>query len=193
MEIKVFESVYEPGEDSYLLLRSVKCSSGELVLDMGCGSGIIAVKAALQGAKVIAVDINKEAVKNTLFNARMNNVKVFAIAGDLFSPLKKSLKFDKIFFNPPYLPEKLDEKDVLSLAWCGGKDGIEIILRFLEELPDFLKENGKCFMVVSTLAKLDKVEKFLEKISMEKRKISEISFFFERLELWEIKHAEKTY
>ena len=187
----MFESVYEPREDSYLLLRSVKCSSGELVLDMGCGSGIIAVKAALQGAKVIAVDINKEAVKNTLFNARMNNVKIFAIAGDLFSPLKKSLKFDKIFFNPPYLPEKLDEKDVLSLAWSGGKDGIEIILRFLEELPHFLKENGKCFMIVSTLAKLDKIENFLGKISMEKRKISEISFFFERLELWEIKHVKK--
>ncbi len=188
MEIKVFESVYEPREDSYLLLRSVKCSSGERVLDMGCGSGIIAVSAALQGAKVIAVDINKEAVKNTLFNARMNNVKIFVIAGDLFSPLKKSLKFDKIFFNPPYLPEERDEKDALSLAWGGGKDGIEIILRFLEELPDFLKENGKCFMIVSTLAKLGKVEKFLENIGMEKRKLSEIPFFFERLELWEIKH-----
>ncbi len=186
MRLKVFPHVYEPREDSYLMLSAVNCEKGERVLDMGCGTGIIAIKAALQGAKVLAIDVNKLAAKNALYNARLNGVKVKILVSDLFSAINTKTEFDKIFFNPPYIAE--EPSDIYSLSWAAGKN-MEIVLRFLEDVRNFLSENGKCYIIVSTLGKPGKVLKAIEKQGFSFRVIASERFFFEEIKLVEISNS----
>jgi len=75
---------------------------GECFLELGCGTGIFSVEAALGGAsEVVATDINPTAVANTRENARRHGVNhlVQVLQGDLFAPLTQGKTFDVIFFN----------------------------------------------------------------------------------------------
>lgn len=183
MKLEVFPQVYEPREDSYLMLRAVNCKNGERVLDMGCGSGIIGIKAALQGANVLAVDINKQAVKNAIHNAELNNVKIKAVASDLFSALSKKVRFDKIFFNPPYIAE--DPKDIYAFSWAAGEE-MQTVLRFIDELPNFLAKNGKCYIIISSSGKPEKILKKIKETGLHFDIITSQKFFFEEIKLVEI-------
>src|SRR6185312_16852143 len=74
------------------------------VLDMGTGSGVCAVIAARHARRVVAVDINAEAVRCAGINARMNHLehKIDVRHGDLFAPVAGE-RFDLVLFNPPFL------------------------------------------------------------------------------------------
>ena len=104
IKIEVMEGVYEPEEDSYLLIESIKIE-GRKVLDMGCGCGIVALHLAKNGCDVVAVDLDKKAVENTIKNAEMNGLKIRCFKSDLFENINE--KFDMIVFNPPYLQQKM--------------------------------------------------------------------------------------
>lgn len=74
-------------------------------LEIGSGSGVIAVTAALQGcAEVTAVDINEAAVTNTKANAARHFVaeRVTAVHSDLFQSIPQGQRFDVIFWNVPW-------------------------------------------------------------------------------------------
>ncbi|WP_229876950.1 methyltransferase domain-containing protein [Streptomyces nojiriensis] len=71
-------------------------------LEMGCGAGVTAVTAALEGcARVTAADINPEAVRNTHLNATRHGVadRVEAVRSDLFDALDPGARFDVVFWN----------------------------------------------------------------------------------------------
>ncbi len=75
---------------------------GDRVLDMGTGSGSLAITAAAKASSVLAVDINPDAVEAVLANAARNGVadKVEARVSDVFSAVEGT--FDLIIFNPPF-------------------------------------------------------------------------------------------
>jgi len=177
-ELLVFDSVYGPRSDSYLLAESVKVRKGCSALDMGCGCGIQAISMALQGAEVTAVDINPEAVKNTEENAKRLGLagKITAIESDLFSALKGK-KFGLIAFNPPYLPEE-GKKDI---ALDGGKHGWEIMHNFLDKLSHHMKEEGECFFTASSLSCLKRVRAKLAEIGLNYEVVNGELLFFEEL------------
>ena len=66
---------YTPKEDSFMMLEQVKRYSKGNVLDMGTGSGILAIEAAKKAKKVIAADIDKEALKEAENNAKKQKIK----------------------------------------------------------------------------------------------------------------------
>ncbi|MET8524735.1 methyltransferase [Micromonospora sp. NPDC005172] len=72
-------------------------------LEVGCGSGAVSILAVETGMclKATAIDINKNAVANTVLNARRRGVesKVRALESDLFDSLVRGEKFDLIFWN----------------------------------------------------------------------------------------------
>ena len=151
MDIESCEGVYEPAEDSLLLLRSVRC--GKRCLEIGCGTGIISIYCAQSGSMVDAVDINPLAVKCTSENAKRNDVHIMAKQSDLFSNITG--EYDTIVFNPPYLPvtDQLDGSE----QWNGGADGFQVTRRFLWELPKFLARDGKAFIILSDLTDTGKL------------------------------------
>ncbi|MFH2106076.1 MAG: HemK2/MTQ2 family protein methyltransferase [Candidatus Micrarchaeota archaeon] len=183
IESDVFDSVYEPAEDTYLLEKHARNLKGR-VLEIGCGSGYVAISNAKNNPdnEVIGVDINKEAVRNAIHNAKKNNVmNAHFFYSNLFSKVKG--KFDAIFFNPPYLPtEKSDKvKGELNKAFDGGKDGRLVLDRFLSKFDKYLKKDGTLLLVQSSLNNKDKSIQILSKKGFKADVIDQQSFFFETL------------
>jgi release factor glutamine methyltransferase len=78
---------------------------GATLLELGSGTGVISVMAALNGsARVIATDTNPAAVRNTKLNAARHGVddRVSVVRGDLFDGLATDERFDVIFWSAPY-------------------------------------------------------------------------------------------
>ena len=89
--------------------------------DVGTGSGIIALAAARAGAaSVVAVDINPNAARTALDNARANGLagRVTAVCSNLLSALAPRAQFDVILSNPPYFPG--EPLDLADRAWNAG-------------------------------------------------------------------------
>lgn len=162
-------TVYPPGEDSFLLEEYVKELEleGARILDMGTGSGIIALAAAEKGSEVTAADVDPEALEQAKRNAEEKElVNIEFIRSDLFENVQG--KFDYIFFNPPYLPGEKGIGD--ENIWRGGEKGIEVTRRFLESAESYLAEGGEAAVVLSSRAEYrELVEEYgLEIIDSEK-------------------------
>lgn len=116
-------------------------------LDMGTGSGICAVHAALRGYRVTAVDINSEAVRCARVNALLNGVedRLEARQGDLFAPVAGE-RFDLVLFNPPFYRGR--PSGPLDAAWRG--EGV--MDRFAAGLGGVLAERGAALVVLSSIA-----------------------------------------
>ncbi|MBI4018168.1 MAG: methyltransferase [Candidatus Aenigmarchaeota archaeon] len=181
--LEISESVYGPAEDSLLLAKRIEIEdlAGKRCLDMGCGSGFLAVLMAKRGGAVAAADIDPQAAALTARNARLNNVSVTATVSDLFSSVSGS--YDFIAFNPPYLPVEGE-----SRQWSGGPSGRDVIEKFLQHLPQHLAENGKVMMAFSSLTGEKEVKELAEengfsfsvaerqKVSWEELIVAEIKF-----------------
>jgi len=183
---EIFEEVYEPAEDTFLLAdylaRIVK--ETDTVLDMGTGCGILAVIAAKKALKVVATDLNPHAVECVRLNIKINNVssKVNVRLGDIFIPLQKTEKFDLIIFNAPYLPSEPNEgKTLIERAWAGGHRGRQVIDRFIDEAPQYLKEDGRILLAQSTLANIEKTITKFSKAGLETSVVAEKKFPFETI------------
>ncbi len=101
----VFKNVFWPFEDSIALAKNFVVNPGERVLDVGTGSGVLAVLAAHKGAgRVLALDISTNALKAARENARRHGLSsiIKVRKSDVFSALKKWEKFDVIVANPPF-------------------------------------------------------------------------------------------
>lgn len=173
--------VYEPKEDSYLILEQVKKFAFGDVLDMGTGSGILAIEAARTADFVIGADINRKALEIAEGNAYgIENIKF--VYSDLFSYFRKNpMKFDLIVFNPPYLPEmKGEEKDVAE-AVSGGRHGYEILAKFFDDAADFLKPEGRILILFSSITQREKIHGILEEHAFNFQKLSEKEIPFETL------------
>ncbi|MFH1456310.1 MAG: HemK2/MTQ2 family protein methyltransferase [archaeon] len=166
--------IYEPSEDSFLLQKYVLKYAKGKVLDMGTGSGLQALTALKKTKDVLAVDINKEAIKHV----KEKGVKV--IQSDLFSKVKG--KFDLIIFNPPYLPEETLEDKESQLITTGGKKGYEVLEKFLVQAKKHLNENGQILIVFSSQG--GDVKKIFKKLKYKFEVLEEKSLFFEKLTVY---------
>jgi len=180
IRIDVLPGVYPPSDDSYMLADAVN-SAGPgrgRFLEIGCGSGIVAITAALGGWDVTAVDINPRAVECTVLNAEKNGVTLNAFVSDLFENVSGS--YDAIAFNPPYLPGTADDPDY-DPAWSGGRDGRAITDRFLRDLDSYLNPGGSVFIVQSSISGHGRTVKTLERLGYRVEVLAQRRFFFETL------------
>jgi len=156
--------VYKPAEDTFLLLDNMQVKTGETVLEVGCGNGIIALTAAQHASRVVATDINPSAVEAVKLNAKLNKLedKVEARVGPLFKPVAGE-RFDLIIFNPPYLPQEPKEKiGQLEMAWSGGPTGREVTDMFIEKVKFFLKKDGRVLLIQSSVSAGEKTIELLK-------------------------------
>ena len=143
--ISVCDGVYEPREDSYLLADAVEEHARGRILDLGTGTGIQGITAAMRGCDVTFSDINGKALECARINARRNGVDGRFIESDMFENING--KFDTIIFNPPYLPSR----DRASIDLDGGKGGRELIDRFIASYKDRLEDGGIALLLESSL------------------------------------------
>ena len=188
LRIVLFDDVYEPAEDSFMLAKHTSRLKGR-ILEIGCGTGIVSINNAKLNPRnrVLAVDINKRAIENTGYNSKINKIKnIRTIQSNLFSKVRG--KFDHIFFNPPYLPTMQEEKlkTKLNFAYDGGKYGRKTIDRFLKSFGQHLKKSGSAFLIHSSLNNLKKTESVANKKGFLMRIIDTESFFFEKIYLLQL-------
>lgn len=174
--IYLMEEVYKPGEDSYLLQRHVEQLVSGSVLDMGTGSGIQAVTAALKDTvhHVLAVDINPAALIVAEKRAITCGVsdKIDYQLSDLFESVDGI--FNWIIFNTPYLPSEGNSDEA---SWAGGETGGEIIKRFLLEANAYLTVGGSILMIYSSQSGLSDDDFSDYKFEL----LEEIGLFFEKV------------
>ena len=116
------------------------------MLEIGTGSGLIAIYFAKNGYHVDAVDISRDALDCASGNCNLNGVSINLALSDLFQNVRG--KYDTIIFNPPYLPTNDDIEG--AEAWNGGSDGFAVIRRFLRSLSFSLR----CFSFFDLLRSL---------------------------------------
>jgi release factor glutamine methyltransferase len=174
----LFKSVYEPAEDSFLLSEAVEVKENDVVLDLGCGTGIQGINALLKGVeKTVFSDLNPEALNCAKKNAEIagfNNYEL--IESDLFSNLKNK-KFDLILFNPPYVLS--EEKKFIELD--GGINGREVLDKFLNSFAEHLNEKGRIYFIQTNLNDLNETKKVLEGNDFKMEIIAKKKLFFEEL------------
>ena len=199
LELLVFDSVYEPREDSFLLANSLPKIQGLEVLDIGCGTGIQSINASQKGAKsVLAIDINPQAIENTKQNCTAQKIgNVSAMESNLFEKIPQ--KFDVIIFNPPYLPSEptvpippFKSDEIKEPELDGGKNGFEIIKEFIIRTGEHLKPKGMVFFLASSLNNFQELEKLLAKKGFGFEIAAQEKFFFEELRVYKfIKNNSK--
>lgn len=136
VEFEVAAGVFscdEVDKGTKLLLEYAEIPEEGVVLDVGCGYGVIGIVLAKVNPKlrVYMVDINREAVKLAKRNIKRNGVedRVVVLYGDLYEPVKGIL-FDAIYSNPPLAA------------------GMDVVKRIIIEAPQHLKEGGTLQVVV---------------------------------------------
>ena len=146
----VAPGVLIPRQDTEILCGEAlsRLRPGMRVLDIGTGSGALAVSLArLGGAQVTAVDVSDAALSIARENARKNGVDVRFVKSDCFEALAGE-RFDMIVSNPPYIdaqemaelmPEVQREPE---LALFGGPDGLDFYRRIAAQAPAHLTCGG---------------------------------------------------
>lgn len=124
------------------------------ILDLGTGSGVIAISLAkeIQNATLVASDISFEALALAKDNARYHNLngRITFCQGDLWQPFShSSVSFDMIISNPPYIPSeafKALPPEVRyyepRVALDGHENGMYFIKRIIKESEMYLKPGG---------------------------------------------------
>jgi len=142
--------VYRVDRDTALLTEVLRDRvRGRHVLDVGAGTGALAIAAAQAGAaSVTAVDLSRRSAAATWLNSRLHRVPVTVRCGDLFTPVR-GRRFDVVVANPPYVPAAGPNPARYRIArcWDGGQDGRLLLDRLCSGLPDVLADDG-CALVV---------------------------------------------
>jgi release factor glutamine methyltransferase len=120
-EFVVHEGVFSPTvfNDTFFYAEALPIPVGGSVLEVGCGTGFIALTAAKKGAvSVLATDINPSAVANCKANSENHNLSdvVTARISDVLSAVTADERFDLIFWNWPYLAAQRNEDDPLECS-----------------------------------------------------------------------------
>jgi release factor glutamine methyltransferase len=161
--------VYAPQTDTRLLRQAIRregITDGTDVLDLGTGSGMLAVEAARLGGRVTAVDISWRALATARLNALLNGQSLRVRHGDLASAVS-GRRFDLVISNPPYVPAPdTAPPRGPARAWDAGRDGRLLIDRICDTAPTVLRPRGTLLMVHSHLSGVDATLARLEKAGL---------------------------
>ncbi|MFW6017307.1 MAG: HemK2/MTQ2 family protein methyltransferase [Halapricum sp.] len=182
--LRGIEQVYQPAEDSYLLAQTAReyVADGDLVLEVGTGSGYVAAALAETGADVVATDLNPVACREA------HETGLPVVRANLVEPFREGV-FDAVVFNPPYLPTPPEREfgDWMERALSGGEDGRAVIDPFLESVRRVLTEDGVVLLLVSSLTDIEAVRERATAGGLASREVAEESHPFERLVVLELR------
>jgi len=175
--LRVVEGVFSPeyATDSYLWARHIVAqgqSAGRSVLEMGAGTGLIALYLLLRGAaaSVTAVDVNPAAVENLLLNRALfgvNDARMPVVESDLFERVPES-RYDLILWAMPWVhvdcPAAVEilegARDAVMRQWLRSVVDIRLnsVRRFITQTKARLKPGGSVLLITSDFCRNDIIE-----------------------------------
>lgn len=181
LKFYVDQNVLIPQPDTEILVEEVikickKMNAPIKILDLCTGSGAIAISLAknLKGnTQIYASDISNKVLEIAYKNSVYHNVKINFINSDLFENIKE--KFDIIVSNPPYIAtseiEKLSAQvqNEPKLALDGGKDGLEIYRRIVNDAYKRINNNGYICLEIGYNQRQNIIELLKEQNNIEKQ------------------------
>lgn len=161
-----YEKVYEPAEDSFLLLDALEQEKdlinrfkAPLVCEIGTGSGIVTAfmhRSIVPSGLFLTTDLNPHACRSSIATSKKNGDTAYldSLQADLTTCIRPNL-IDILIFNPPYvpaeevpeLPNEDDAYEWLDLALLGGSDGMIVTDRLLDSLDQILSPTGIAYIL----------------------------------------------
>lgn len=168
----VYKNVFWPFEDSKPLVENYRIDPGNSVLDVCTGSGVIAVFSACKGAKkVVALDVNPDAVKTAIENARQHGFAdiIDVRLSDMFDALRDDEQFDVITGNLPFR-NKIATNYGESSQW---DTGLKVHRRFFSKVNRYLKPNGRIYFSQANFGAVDEMKQLAEASGFAVRRIGQ--------------------
>jgi 16S rRNA G1207 methylase RsmC len=160
---------------SLLLADNIPDLTGQTVVDVGSGSGFLAILARLQGAeRVYLLDTYDSAIESALENAKLNGVRKGLVplpTGASMVPLPEGERVDLILSNPAQLPLSQPERE--NSPFYAGPEGRLMIDELIKEAPGKLTSSGRLLITHNSLANLPKSVRLLESLGMRHRILAE--------------------
>lgn len=185
--MRLHPDVYEPAEDTQLLLRVLREREpdlrGRTCADVGTGTGAVALGLVEAGARVVAVDLSPLAARLAAENLAG---RAAVVRGHLLSALRGP--FEVVAFNAPYLPSAPEERLAgwLDHAFHGGEGGVEVSEALVRDLPRVLAPGGRAYLVVSSRADLGRLAAAARAAGLAHEPAGSARFFFEEVAVWRL-------
>lgn len=187
--------VYLPSDDTDLMIEVLEeeivkpNKQIDSAIDLGAGNAFLSLEVYPNVKEITSIDINPIVIDYLLDvkeQYKLDKMKI--VYSNLFDSVDEEKKFDLITFNPPYVPtdeiesdQDDDEINGYDLAVDGGKDGREIIDKFIEQLPEHLAKDGVCYLLVSSHNDVSAVIKTIEERKLKAEIKGTKKLFFEEL------------
>ena len=174
------EGIGPPTPYSLFLAEHIPALPGQTVVDLGTGSGFLAIVMRLQGAaRVYLLDTNAAAIAVALANAARNGVEEGLVAlqtGPSMLPLPDAERVDLVLSNPAQLP--LPEPDRADSPFYAGGDGRRMIEGLIRAAPARLKPTGRLLMTHNSLADLPATLQLMTDCGLRPRIVAERTLEF---------------
>lgn len=182
LDLEMLPEVFCPawGEGSQLLGKQMKRMKGQTVLDVGTGSGGLAIVAAKGGAQaVVATDVSEQAVNCASRNAERMGVGTIVDLrrGSMFDAIEPDERFDAIVFNIPFM----DGRPASELEASMFDENHSLLRRFLADAPQYLSSEGRMYLAFSSMGDLKLLDQLLDQHDLRATIVEELeagpSFF----------------
>ncbi|XP_071498730.1 methyltransferase N6AMT1-like [Diadema antillarum] len=199
-----FEKVYEPAEDSFLLLDCLQEEASfirdlrpSICVEIGSGSGIVitALSQLLDNtALCVATDRNPHAAMCTQRTSRQNGCQIEVVTSDLLNPFQDRFcgAVDILIFNPPYVVTPSEEmtSSGIEASWAGGIDGREVTDRLLPLVASLLSPLGVMYLITIRENKPHELMKWVSNMGLESKVVLERRAGPEHLSVLKLFRAE---
>lgn len=154
-ELKVGPDTFRPSTISMLLAEAMEIEDKSVVIDAGCGSGVLSIVAAKLGAGMVyGVDAAEGTVEVATANAESQGVadRVQFFQGDMFESLADIETADVVIGDVSGIPDELASvSGWFPSGLAGGPTGAELPMRMLEEAKRLLRKGGKLLLPTGSL------------------------------------------
>ena len=174
IDLRIGEDTFKPNTTTYYFIEKViddLCQNGWIkkgyrALELGCGTGIIAMAMVLSGAAFVdAVDIMPEAVADAQYNILQKGLedRINVYQSDLYQNV--SGQFDIIFADVSAMSKIASKEWYGENIPCGGSDGTENIIPILKQASKYLNKGGVMYFPVIGLSDSQKIYKVVQDIA----------------------------
>ena len=178
MKNKDTEYIYSPEEDTFLLSRIIQKYSVNNALEIGTGSGLLALELEVNNRFVVGVDLDFNALNELRISIAKQKTgsRINIICCDSASPFRGDV-FDLVVFNPPYLPsEKVNDATI-----DGGPSGVEISKTWFKDASRILRKDGRIVFLSSSISDVNGLFDYSRKLGFKVNVLKRKQLFFEEL------------